>query len=83
MTYCNAQPDWIIVKRGISNFLIETLERKIPIISQSIMELFESRMNESDAYKSIALMRHGFGEHPFGKNEGIIKESKTSRIQKV
>jgi 6-phosphogluconate dehydrogenase len=58
-------------------------EIPIPVISQSVMELFKSRMNESDAYRSIALMRHGFGGHPFGKDEGIIKERKTSRIQKV
>lgn len=58
-------------------------EIPIPVISQSIMELFKSRMRESDAYKSIALMRHGFGGHPFGRNEGIIKERRTSRIKKV
>jgi 6-phosphogluconate dehydrogenase len=71
---------------GEVNWLVQDAINKeipIPVISQSIMELFKSRMNESDAYKSIALMRHGFGGHPFGKDEGIIKERKTSRIQKV
>ena len=71
---------------GEVNWLVQDAVNKeipIPIISQSVMELFKSRMNESDAYKSIALMRHGFGGHPFGKDEGIIKERKTSRIQKV
>lgn len=58
-------------------------EIPIPIIAQSVMELFKSRMQESDAYKSIALMRHGFGGHPFGKDEGIIKERETSRIKKI
>jgi hypothetical protein len=28
-------------------------------------------------------MRHGFGGHPFGRDEGIIEERKTSRIQKI
>ncbi len=71
---------------GEVNWLVQDAINKeipIPVISQSIMELFKSRMNESDAYKSIALMRHGFGGHPFGKDEGIIKERKTSRISKV
>jgi 6-phosphogluconate dehydrogenase len=71
---------------GEVNWLVQDAINKeipIPIISQSVMELFKSRMKESDAYKSIALMRHGFGGHPFGKDEGIIKERKTSRIQKV
>jgi 6-phosphogluconate dehydrogenase len=58
-------------------------EVPIPVISQSVMELFKSRMKESDTYRSIALMRHGFGGHPFGKDEGIIKERKTSRIRKI
>jgi 6-phosphogluconate dehydrogenase len=58
-------------------------EAPIPVISQSIMELFKSRMKESDAYRSIALMKHGFGGHPFGKDEDIIKERKTSRIKKI
>jgi 6-phosphogluconate dehydrogenase len=47
------------------------------------MELFKSRIDEGDAYKSIALMRHGFGGHPFGKEEGISRERKTSRISKI
>jgi hypothetical protein len=28
-------------------------------------------------------MRHGFGQHPFGRDEHIRKERKTSRITKV
>lgn len=45
-------------------------ETPIPvIISQSVVELFKSRMSESDAYKSIALIRHGF-EGTFRKEGG-------------
>lgn len=58
-------------------------EIPIPIISQSIMELFRSRVNESDTYKAIAIMRHGFGGHPYGKDKYIARERKTSRIQKI
>ena len=71
---------------GEVNWLVQDAidkEIPIPVISQSIMELFKSRMSESDAYKSIALMRHGFGGHPFGKDENIIRERKTSRISKL
>jgi 6-phosphogluconate dehydrogenase len=71
---------------GEVNWLVQDAINKeipIPVISQSIMELFKSRMNESDTYRSIALMRHGFGGHPFGRDEGIIKERKTSRVSKV
>jgi 6-phosphogluconate dehydrogenase len=47
------------------------------------MELFKSRIKDSDTYRAIALMRHGFGGHPFGKDEHILKERETSRIQKI
>jgi 6-phosphogluconate dehydrogenase len=71
---------------GEVNWLVQDAVNKeipIPVISQSVMELFKSRKKESDAYKSIALMRHGFGGHPFGRDENIIKERKTSRIHKI
>lgn len=71
---------------GEVNWLVQDAVNKevpIPVITQSIMELFKSRMKESDAYRSIALMRHGFGGHPFGKDEGIRIERKTSRIKKI
>jgi 6-phosphogluconate dehydrogenase len=58
-------------------------EIPIPVISQSVMELFKSRAKDSDAYKAIALMRHGFGGHPFGKDQYIAQERKTSRIARV
>ena len=69
---------------GEVNWLVQDAINKevpVPVISQSIMELFKSRMTESDAYKSIALMRHGFGGHPFGEDEKIARERKTSRIK--
>jgi 6-phosphogluconate dehydrogenase len=47
------------------------------------MELFKSRIKGSDTYKSIALMRQGFGGHPFGKDEYIAKERQTSRIKTI
>ena len=81
-----AKTESYIEDTGEVNWLVQDAINKeipIPVISQSIMELFKSRMNESDTYRSIALMRHGFGGHPFGRDEGIIKERKTSRISGV
>jgi 6-phosphogluconate dehydrogenase len=71
---------------GEVNWLLEDAINKeipIPVIAQSIMELFKSRTNDSDTYKSIALMRHGFGGHPFGKDEYVVKERKIDRIAKI
>jgi 6-phosphogluconate dehydrogenase len=81
-----AKTESYIEDTGEVNWLVQDAINKeipIPVISQSIMELFKSRMNESDTYRSIALMRHGFGGHPFGSDEGIIKERKTSKISGV
>jgi 6-phosphogluconate dehydrogenase len=58
-------------------------EIPIPVISQSIMELFHSRLHGNPAYESIALMRHGFGGHPFGQDDHIAEERRTSRIAKI
>jgi len=71
---------------GEVNWLIhEAIEMEIPapVITQSVMELFKSREKQSTSAKAIALMRHGFGGHPFGKDDYISKERKTSRITKV
>ena len=71
---------------GEVNWLVQDANNKevpIPVISQSVMELFKSRTHNSDIHRSIAVMRHGFGGHPFGKNDGIIKERKSGRINKI
>ncbi|HEY7778157.1 MAG TPA: decarboxylating 6-phosphogluconate dehydrogenase [Nitrososphaeraceae archaeon] len=68
--------DWL-VQEAINK------EIPIPVICQSVMELFKSRIKESDTYRAVALMRHGFGGHPFGKSEYIAKERKTSRLGRI
>jgi len=69
---------------GEVNWLVQDAinrEIPIPVISTAITELFRSRENsDSDTYRAIALMRHGFGGHPFGKSEYIAKERKISRL---
>lgn len=71
---------------GEVNWLVQyaiTKEIPIPVISQSVMQLFSSRVKEDDAWRAIALMRHGFGGHPFGRDKYIETERKTSRITKM
>ena len=71
---------------GEVNWLVqEAINEEIstPVIAQSIMELFKSRGRQKEAYKAIALMRHGFGGHPFGKDEYIERERDESRIEKI
>lgn len=71
---------------GEVNWLINDalhLEVPIPVISHSVMELFRSRASDAIDYKSVAMMRHGFGGHPYGKSEYLRKERHTSRINEA
>lgn len=68
--------DWL-VQEAINQ------EIPIPVICQSVMELFKSRSKDSDTYRAIALMRRGFGGHPFGTDAYIARERKTSRIGRI
>ena len=56
------------------------MEVPIPIISQSVMQLFASRDSDKEWAKAIAMMRHGFGGHPFGPMESLQHERKVSRV---
>ncbi|MCU7490593.1 MAG: decarboxylating 6-phosphogluconate dehydrogenase [Ignavibacteria bacterium] len=68
---------------GEVNWLVEDalhMEISIPVISQSVMQLFTSRDNQKNWARAIAMMRHGFGGHPYGENEGIKNERRFGRI---
>ncbi len=70
---------------GEVNWLVEEAIKKeipVPVITQSVLELFRSRQRCSDAAKAVAVMRHGFGGHPFGRDEYIAKERKESKIKR-
>jgi 6-phosphogluconate dehydrogenase len=49
-------------------------EIPIPVITHSVIELFKSREKESNTARAIAIMRHGFGGHPYGKDDYIAEE---------
>lgn len=56
------------------------LEVPIPVITQSVMEIFRSRDEVKNDYKSVAMMRHAFGGHPIGAMNELKLERKSSRI---
>lgn len=58
-------------------------EIAVPIIAMSILELFASRGSGKDSSRAVALLRHGYGGHPFGKDEKVAEERKNSRIRKI
>jgi len=75
-------PPWI-EDTGEVNWLVQDamdMEVPIPVISQSVMQLFASRDDRRVWARAIAAMRHGFGGHPFGHDEAIRRGRTTSRV---
>ncbi len=68
---------------GEVNWLVDDalhMETPIPVISQSVMQLFASRDAEKNWARAIAMMRHGFGGHPYGSDEAVVRERREGRI---
>jgi 6-phosphogluconate dehydrogenase len=56
------------------------MEVPIPVIAQSVMQLFTSRDEQKNWARAVAMMRHGFGGHPFGKEESFAKKRGKQRV---
>lgn len=68
---------------GEVNWLVNDamrMEVPVPVIAQSVMQLFASRDEGQYWARAIAMMRHGFGGHPYGEDEGIRKERQEGRV---
>ncbi len=68
---------------GEVNWLVDDamhMEVPVPVIAQSVMQLFASRDQKKYWARAIAMMRHGFGGHPFGADQGIVRERREGRI---
>lgn len=68
---------------GEVNWLVQDamkMEVAIPVIAQSVMQLIASREDKNTWAKAIAMMRHGFGDHPFGEDKGIKKERNHGQV---
>lgn len=68
---------------GEVNWLVSDamrMEVPIPVIAQAVMQLFTSRDSQKDWAKGIAMMRHGFGGHPFGPKQELVEERQISRV---
>ena len=71
---------------GEVNWLVQEAfkgEVPVPVIAQSVVELFKSRGNQREAPRAVALMRHGFGNHPYGEDEDIARERREGRVGNV
>lgn len=56
------------------------MEVPVPVISQAVMQLLASRDEKRSWARAIAMMRHGFGGHPYGSDESIVRERKEGRV---
>ena len=68
---------------GEVNWLVDDalhMEVPIPVISQSVMQLFASRDDNKNWARAIAMMRHGFGGHAYGPSEAVVRERREGRI---
>ena len=68
---------------GEVNWLVSDamrMEVPIPVISLSVMQLISSRDENKEWAKAIAMMRHGFGGHPFGPKPELKEDRQISRV---
>ena len=68
---------------GEVNWLVDDalhMEVPIPVISQSVMQLFASRDDRRNWARAIAMMRHGFGGHAYVPSEAVVRERREGRI---
>ena len=77
------QPSSYIEDTGEVNWLVADalrMEAPIPVIAQSVMQLFASRDERKNWAKAIVAMRHGFGGHPLGRDESVTRERREGRV---
>ncbi|HEX7219070.1 MAG TPA: decarboxylating 6-phosphogluconate dehydrogenase [Burkholderiales bacterium] len=80
------KPGTHIEDTGEVNWLVAdalNMEVPVPVIAQSVMQLFASRDEDQDWARAIVTMRHEFGGHPYGTDEAIAKERRTSRVGEI
>lgn len=80
------KPGAHIEDTGEVNWLVADalrMEVPVPVIAQSVMQLFTSREEQKDWARAIVAMRHGFGGHPYGKDPAIARERRDSRVGEI
>lgn len=68
---------------GEVNWLVNDalhMEVPIPVISQAVMQLLASRDEKRNWARAIAMMRHGFGGHPYGTDESVMRERREGAV---
>ena len=56
------------------------MEVPIPVIAQSVMQLFASRDADRQWARAVAMMRNGFGGHAYGPSQPVVDERKHGQV---
>lgn len=73
----------LVEDTGEVNWLLQDalrLEVPVPVIAQAVQQLVASRDGRGDAARAVAMMRHGFGGHPYGRDESVARERHQGRV---
>lgn len=68
---------------GEVNWLVDDalrMEVPIPVITQAVVQLLTSRDGDRKWARAVAMMRHGFGNHPYGPDGRIAALRRTSKV---
>jgi 6-phosphogluconate dehydrogenase len=68
---------------GEVNWLVDDaihMEVPLPVIAQAVMQLLTSRDKAGHWSRAIAMMRHSFGDHPYGPAEAVARERREGRV---
>jgi 6-phosphogluconate dehydrogenase len=68
---------------GEVNWLVSDalrMEVPVPVMAAAVVQLAASRDGQRDWARAIAVMRHGFGGHPYGPDESIRQERQSGRV---
>jgi 6-phosphogluconate dehydrogenase len=77
------KPTAYIEDTGEVNWLVADalrMESPIPVIAQAVMQLVGSRDERKSWARAIVAMRHGFGGHPFGRDDAVARERHEGRV---
>jgi 6-phosphogluconate dehydrogenase len=80
------KPTAYIEDTGEVNWLVADalrMESPIPVIAQAVMQLVDSRDERRNWARAIVAMRHGFGGHPFGRDDAVARERHEGRVGDV
>jgi 6-phosphogluconate dehydrogenase len=80
------RPSSWIEDTGEVNWLVADamrMEAPVPVIAQSVMQLFASRDERKNWARAIVMMRHGFGGHPLDPKDSVARERRESRVGEI